>query len=223
MPPSLPQGPRDPPDPLFLPSWTLQVSPPPSPRRPYMEGSPWGLPWWVCPWPEKPRRLALRSTQSGNSVGNTGWVSSPFFFSFIVCSFFPPFWRFYGCIIDLQGRGHFAAQVMQGCMYTHTFSLGFFSHLDDHRLLGRVLCAIQQVPIGQWFHIPPCASASPKPPVHPDPDPTPPVPFGYHKFFKVNLKKGYKWTFFFAEQKDSQTLCTLFRMKSPWFLQILKV
>ena len=44
----------------------------------------------------------------------------------------------------------------------------------NHRMLGRVLCALQQVPVGQSFHIPHCVYANPKPPVHP----SPPVPIG---------------------------------------------
>ena len=35
-------------------------------------------------------------------------------------------------------------------MYTHSFSFRFFSHIF-HRMLGRVLCVIQQVLIGQSF------------------------------------------------------------------------
>ena len=43
-------------------------------------------------------------------------------------------------------------------LYTHThpFSFRFFSHIGDHRVLGRVLCARQQVPVGQSFHRPQC-------------------------------------------------------------------
>ena len=62
----------------------------------------------------------------------------------------------------------------------------FFFHTDYHRILGRVLCAIQQVPVGHSFHIPQCAHAYPKPPVHPS-HPSP-VPYGNHKFvFKVSF------------------------------------
>ena len=64
--------------------------------------------------------------------------------------------------------------------YTHPFFFRFFFQVDDHRTLGRVLCAIQQVPIGQSFHIPQCAHACPKPPVYPSPPL--PVPYGNHKF-----------------------------------------
>ena len=55
----------------------------------------------------------------------------------------------------------------QSYIYTYPFSLRVFSHIDYHRILGGVLCAIHQVPIGQSFHIPQCAYDSPKPPVHP--------------------------------------------------------
>ena len=63
-------------------------------------------------------------------------------------------------------------------MYTHPFSLRFFSRIDDHRIWGRVLCSRQQVPIGQSFHVP-----IPKPPVHLF-HPLPPFPFGNCKFFQ---------------------------------------
>ena len=54
-------------------------------------------------------------------------------------------------------------------MYTHLFSFRFFSHIDYHRILGSVLCALQQVPGGQSFHIPQCADASPKALIHSTP------------------------------------------------------
>ena len=60
-------------------------------------------------------------------------------------------------------------------LYTDPFFFRFFSHIDYPRTLGRVLCAIQQVPVGQSL----CEHANPKPPVHPSPKP---VPFGKHKF-----------------------------------------
>ena len=55
-------------------------------------------------------------------------------------------------------------ESIQLYMYTH---FRFFSHIDYPRKVGRVLCAVQQVPIGQLFHIPQCAYANPKPSVHP--------------------------------------------------------
>ena len=78
-----------------------------------------------------------------------------------------------------------AIKVIQLYMYTHPFSFRFFSHIDDHRIFGRVPCAIQQVPTGQSFHIPQCAYSIPSPhsichaPTHT------PVPFGNCKCSKV--------------------------------------
>ena len=51
-------------------------------------------------------------------------------------------------------------KVIQLYMYTHLFSFRFFSHRDHHRILGRVPCALQQVPVGRSFHIPQCAHAN---------------------------------------------------------------
>ena len=63
-----------------------------------------------------------------------------------------------------------AVQQSNSVTYIHTlFFFRFFSHIDYHRIFGRVPSAIQQVPIGQSFHIPQCAPASPKPPIHPYP------------------------------------------------------
>ena len=58
-------------------------------------------------------------------------------------------------------------KVIKLHMYTHPFSFRFFSHIDYHRILGRVLCAIEQVRTGQSVHIPQCAYVSPKPLVLP--------------------------------------------------------
>ena len=38
-------------------------------------------------------------------------------------------------------------------MYIHPFSFKFFSHIDYNRILDRVLCATQQVPVGRLFHM----------------------------------------------------------------------
>ena len=38
-------------------------------------------------------------------------------------------------------------QRIQVYTYTHPFSFRFFSHIDYHRIQGRVLCALQQVPV----------------------------------------------------------------------------
>lgn len=43
------------------------------------------------------------------------------------------------------------------------FSFRFFSHKDDDRILGRVLCVLLQVPFGQSLHRPQCAYANLKP------------------------------------------------------------
>ena len=88
-------------------------------------------------------------------------------------------------------------------LYMHTlpFFFTFFSHLDYHRILGRVSCAIQQVPIGEPFHMPQCAHPNPTPTVHLCLPPR--VPFGNHKFiFKVGesvsvLQVSSSVTFFF--------------------------
>ena len=37
-------------------------------------------------------------------------------------------------------------------MYTHLFSFRFFSHTDHHRILGRVPCAVQQVPVSHSLY-----------------------------------------------------------------------
>ena len=66
-------------------------------------------------------------------------------------------------------------------MYTHPFFFRFFSHVGYPRILGRVPYAMQPVLIGQSFHVPHCACANLKPPVHPSLP-----PFGNNKFvFKV--------------------------------------
>ena len=58
---------------------------------------------------------------------------------------------------------------------TWAFFLRFFPHMGYHRILSRVQCAIEQVPVDHPFHIQEYAYASPKPPIHPS---HPPVPFG---------------------------------------------
>ena len=57
-----------------------------------------------------------------------------------------------------------AIQQSDSVIHMHTpilFQILFPYRL--HRILGRVLCAIQQVPFGQSFHVPWCAYANPKP------------------------------------------------------------
>ena len=56
----------------------------------------------------------------------------------------------------------------------HILSFGFFSPIDDPRILARVPGAIQQVPTGRSFHMPQCVSANPRAPAHPSYPPPPP-------------------------------------------------
>ena len=73
-------------------------------------------------------------------------------------------------------------KVIQLYMYKH---FSFILHIDYHRILGRVLCAIQQVPIVQSFHVAQYAYTNPKPIVHPHPYPTHLSPLVTIRFFKV--------------------------------------
>ena len=41
--------------------------------------------------------------------------------------------------------------MIQLSTYTHPFSCRLFPHIDYHRILGRVLCATQQVPLANHF------------------------------------------------------------------------
>ena len=61
-----------------------------------------------------------------------------------------------------------AAQQRDSCLQ-RVHSLSVFSHTNDHRILGRVPCVSQQVPVDLSFHRPQGACASPTPPVHPSP------------------------------------------------------
>ena len=54
-----------------------------------------------------------------------------------------------------------AVQQSDQVIHIHISILRHFSHIDYHRILGRVICDIQQTPVGQSFHIPQCAYASP--------------------------------------------------------------
>ena len=63
-----------------------------------------------------------------------------------------------------------AVQQSDSVVHVHTsILLQILSHRDYHRLLGRVPCAIQQVPISQSFCASQCAFANPRPTVHPSP------------------------------------------------------
>ena len=69
--------------------------------------------------------------------------------------------KFYGRVIDLQGCNNFCCTtVIQLYIYTHPFFSRLFSHVDYCKILGRVPCAVQQVPIGQLFHRPQCLYAN---------------------------------------------------------------
>ena len=49
-------------------------------------------------------------------------------------------------MVNSQGCDHFCCRTKRSShTYTHIHSLWFFSHIDYHRILGRVLSAIQQV------------------------------------------------------------------------------
>ena len=65
-------------------------------------------------------------------------------------------------------------KVIQLYMYIHPFFFRFFFHIDYHRILGRALCAIQQVPTGRSFHILQYEYTNPKPPIY-TPAPTYPI------------------------------------------------
>ena len=83
-------------------------------------------------------------------------LSFSFFKVLLKCSWFTVLWASLLC-----------NKVIQLRVYTHPFSFRFCSHTDDHSILGWVPCARRQVPIGQSFHRPQGAYASPTPPVHP--------------------------------------------------------
>ena len=57
------------------------------------------------------------------------------------------------CFIEVQLIYKVIISAVQFYMYTHPFSFRFFPHMGDHRILGRDLSALWQVPIGQSFHI----------------------------------------------------------------------
>lgn len=72
--------------------------------------------------------------------------------------------------------------------------------------MGRVLCAIRQVPVSQLFHVPQCARAYPKPPVTPPPRP---IPFVNHKFFNHKSSSFSSETSLLSEQLVGQIKNTL--------------
>ena len=63
----------------------------------------------------------------------------------------------------IYSAGHSAVQQRDSVIHIHLSILfQIFSHTDYHRILGRGPCPIQQVPVGQSFHIAQCAYANPK-------------------------------------------------------------
>ena len=73
-------------------------------------------------------------------------------FNFIFFIFFSDFFfKFYWGVVDLQCCDFFLLynEVIRLYVYTHPFYFRFFSYTDYHRELSRVLCAIEQVLIGQ--------------------------------------------------------------------------
>ena len=97
-----------------------------------------------------------------------------------------------------------AVQQSDSVIHIHTFIPRFFSHLDYHRILGRVLYAIQQVPIGQSFRTSWCANASPKCPAHSSPS----VIFVF-KLTRDILYTKRVWgsnTFFILESREDNLL-----------------
>lgn len=61
--------------------------------------------------------------------------------------------------MDLQYCDNFCLynKVIRLYICTHTHFSQIFSHVDYHRIFGRIPCAIRQVPTGQSFHRPQCA------------------------------------------------------------------
>ena len=74
---------------------------------------------------------------------NSPLLSLFFFFSFLNC-----YWN----IVDLQGCDTSCSTTKRFiCTWTHIHPLSdSLCHLDYHRIVCGVLCAIQQVPVGQW-------------------------------------------------------------------------
>ena len=97
--------------------------------------------------------------------------------------FFFHFLKSYWSIYDFTMLWHFPLyNKVIPYMCTLPFSFRVFSHINYHRIQGRVLCAIQQVPDGQSFHITQWVYASSKPQFFPPQ----PDHFGNPKFvFKV--------------------------------------
>ena len=100
-----------------------------------------------------------------------------------------------------------AMQQSDSVIHIHTSIL--FQIIFLHRLSQNFgqssLCYVHQVPIGQLFHIPQCAYASPKPWEGPS-FPPPPVTFGNPKFEKVYIfiTKGINEDFISFKKEEMQ-------------------
>ena len=85
--------------------------------------------------------VGLGEIGKGKNV-NQGWIEEGrlFFFKFFFFSFFKIVLK-HGWFTVLW---YFLLYhiLIQPHMYTHPFFFRFFSRLDDHRILGRVLCAV---------------------------------------------------------------------------------
>ena len=90
----------------------------------------------------------------------------------------------------------------------HIYIFILFLILFPYRLsqnIGRVLCTIQHAPIGQSLHIPQCAYANPKPPVHSSP---------YHlSLWKPQVCFQSLWVCFCSANK---VICILFYLDSTY-------
>ena len=76
-------------------------------------------------------------------------------------------------------------KVIESYIYTYPFSFRLFSQKDYHRILCRVLCAIQQVPLANhsiYFGV-----HMPLPNPQCIPPTVPPDPFGNYKFKDLAL------------------------------------
>ena len=93
----------------------------------------------------------------------------------------------------------------------------FFSHLDYHRILGRVLCAIQQILVGQSFHVPQHAYAIPNPPSPflPSPHMSPCVTISFSKSVSILQISSFIYIFFFLESTYGWYHIIIFHCLTP--------
>ena len=85
------------------------------------------------------------------------------------CMYFFNFLKSYWNLVDLQGCDNFCCTRVIRLLwfiYAHLFFFRFFSHIDHHRVLDRVLCAIQQAlhwPVIPCTSVYLCQSQTPSP------------------------------------------------------------